>query len=326
MSTPLVVGLSPRNERIIRRLSTVTVLTLAIAAGILSFNGTRQIALVSGISPKLAWIFAILLDGMVVTGSLGVILSSLVGMSSWYSWLLTTIGVVASIATNVASSPHDFTARLVHSAPPAIFALSIEGLLRIYRTSAVASSQREIARLAKDEVDYEKQLKSEERADRKRERERERELQNSKQLSIIPTYIQNPQSINPIQGKESPLLNIAPRNYNNIQVKPVGSRGRILEYLKNNPESKDMPAGEISRILTTDPSLTRKTVREYRLLNEPSEENLKIVSSTHEEETLTPDTEKIFEKSTLAITPDGISSFFDKHIEAIEPMPNIAQE
>jgi hypothetical protein len=265
MSTHAVVGLSPRNERIIRRLSTVTVLILAIAAAILSFNGVQHLALTSGFSKSLAWLLPIILDGMVITGSLGVISASLVGISPWYPWLLTIIGVASSIAGNVAAAPHNFTARLVHAAGPAVFALSVEGLLRIYRVSAEATIQRETARIAKEEADYEKQLKSEERAERKRERERERESQNTQQVNATVLPI----SSNSGNEQTPPLSTSAPKDYTNIQVKPTGSRGRIMEYLKNNLEAKDISAGEISRILATDPSLTRKTVREYRLLNEP---------------------------------------------------------
>jgi len=132
------LGLSIRGAIIIRRVTVVTVALLALAAAVMSFAGLRELALRAGYSEELAWLFPLIVDGLVVTGSLGVVAASLVGLKTWYSWMLTWIGVVVSVVGNVAVASDDFVSKAVHATPPIVFALAIEGLVRIYRVGAQA--------------------------------------------------------------------------------------------------------------------------------------------------------------------------------------------
>lgn len=136
---PAPIGLSSVAARRIRRITVATVLALALAAAVLSFSGLMTLAEESGIPASLAWLLPIIIDGLVITGSLGVIASTLTGVPTWYSWMLTLLGVTASVIGNVAAAPDDLMSQAVHATPPITFALAVEGLLRVYRIHAVAS-------------------------------------------------------------------------------------------------------------------------------------------------------------------------------------------
>jgi hypothetical protein len=135
---PEPIGLSPLGAQRIRRITIATVLMLAAAAAVMSFAGLRELAINAGYSPELAWLLPVIIDGLVVTGSLGVVAASLVGIRTWYPWMLTWVGVIASVVGNVAVAEDDFLSRAVHATPPLTFALAVEGLVRIYRVGAVA--------------------------------------------------------------------------------------------------------------------------------------------------------------------------------------------
>lgn len=226
-------GLSSRAARILQNSSMVTVVTLAVSAAVLSFTGLRDIAERSGIDPSLSWLFPIIVDGLVVTGSLGVIAADLVGVRTWYPWLLTMTGVTFSVAGNVAAAPPDPVSQLVHAIAPTTFALSIEGMLRIYRASAIATAQRETALAAKEE-------KRAEREERRLERE-------AKLLEITARQTQPGQTqpaYRPNTGNEGPT-----------------ARDRIVDLLKTSP---NVSGGEAARQLGLDPSYARKILREVR--------------------------------------------------------------
>jgi hypothetical protein len=74
-----VPGLSERSERVIQRAAVLAVAILAISAAVLSFSGLLDLAVSSGIDKRLAWLLPVLVDGMVLTGSHGVVAAGLVG-------------------------------------------------------------------------------------------------------------------------------------------------------------------------------------------------------------------------------------------------------
>jgi len=241
---PHLHGLTPRAEKIIQNISMVAVAILAVGAAILSFTGLQQIALEAGFSPYLAWIFPVIIDGMVLTGSLGVVSANLVGINTWYPWTLTMMGVTASIWGNVASAPDNITAQLVHAIPPITFALSIEGMLRIYRASAHASAQREAKVFAAEERRIEREARAAER---------------KAKLEIATLKAQPVASVKPLQAKVAILNNGEPT-----------ARQRIIDYLKGNPEAT---GGQVARELQLDASYARKLVKDIRERNQiPSAE------------------------------------------------------
>lgn len=132
------VGLTEAAERRLRRTANFAVVVIAISAAVLSFNGLRNLALDSGIPTELAWLFPIVVDGLTLVGSMGVVHASLSGLSTWYPWALTLIGVGMSVWGNVASAPPVWKSQAVHAIPPLVLALALEALLKVYRYRAAA--------------------------------------------------------------------------------------------------------------------------------------------------------------------------------------------
>ena len=272
-----ISGLSTRAEKLIRVLSTFTVLALAVAAAILSFSGLQQLSLKAGISHSIAWLLPVVIDGLVLTGSLGVVSSSLVGLGTWYPWTLTIVGVIASDAGNVAIAHPNISSRLVHAAGPITFALSIEGLLRIYRASALATAHREKARLAKEEADFEKQLKKEEREARKEARLLEASQHPSGSQTAVAPII-TPTSTTPTN---TPVATSVVETVETIEPKLVkqlslahktgATKERVRALLEAEPE---ITGAEVARRLELDDSYARKTLRDIRKENEDNSQRI----------------------------------------------------
>lgn len=113
---------------------------LAAAAGVLSYASLGHLAQQAGLSEHTTWLLPVVVDGLTLVGGLQVLHAVLAGLPGWYGWLLTLTGVACSVAGNVAASPDTTLARLVHAAPPVVFALSLEALFRIYRHSAAVAT------------------------------------------------------------------------------------------------------------------------------------------------------------------------------------------
>jgi hypothetical protein len=141
----------------VRVIAVVTVITgvilLGLAACLLSYGAIHQVALSAGVSPRLARLYPLLLDAMLVVACVAAL--ALRGASWWmqgYAWfsLLVVIAAVAlAAATHAAgvSPPQRAMAAAVVAVP---WALLLPGLglwllmLRYLRTVPAASSQRHI--------------------------------------------------------------------------------------------------------------------------------------------------------------------------------------
>jgi hypothetical protein len=240
-------GLSPRAEKTIRRLSSVTVIILAVGAAILSFSGLQSLAVQHGFDPRLAWLMPVIVDGMVLTGSLGVVASGLVGARTWYHWMLTAFGVAISVWGNVQASPADTVSQMVHAIPPLTFALSVEGMLRIYRASAHAALHREHQTAAAED------------------RRLDRELRTAERMARLQTVTSGGAA--PVAPVPAPVSAPAPGRTPRPP-RPAGTgtgtgtaRVRVAAFLQERP---DASGGMVARELGLDPSYTRKLVKELR--------------------------------------------------------------
>jgi hypothetical protein len=126
-------ALTPRATRYIRLVSVGSAALIALCAVILSYSGLHALAIQSGISPRLAVLLPVVVDGTAVTGMAGVLYSTLAGIRTWYPWLLVLLGVAVSVWGNWVAAPPDLVAKGVHAASPLILALVLEELLRVTR-------------------------------------------------------------------------------------------------------------------------------------------------------------------------------------------------
>jgi hypothetical protein len=256
------MGLSPRAEKVVRNLSTSAVIALALGGAILSYSGLYQLAVNNGFDPRVAWLMPLVIDGMVLTGSLGAVASSLAGLRAFYPWMLTYLGVIISVWGNVAAADPNPTAQLVHAIPPITFALSVEGLLRIYRAGAVSTHQREVE-AAQAEL---RRLEREERAAERAARQQlAQTLAPRPAPRPAPAIAPQATGVNVESGElvmpQHPLVD-GSASADPAPTAPGGTaRERIQRYLQAHPNAS---GGEVARALQTDPSYTRKLVKAIR--------------------------------------------------------------
>lgn len=123
-----------RSDRRIFVASSTVVVILALAAGILSYSALKTLAVMSGINPILALLFPLVIDGLILSGTLLVLFFAVRGKRTIFGIFLTLLGVVASIAGNVAVSDDNLTHQIVHGAPALVLFLSLEALTILLRT------------------------------------------------------------------------------------------------------------------------------------------------------------------------------------------------
>lgn len=120
-------------DKKIRVATSVTVVILALCAGILSYDALRNLAVQAGIPPLLAILFPITIDGLILSGSLLMLFFANKGKRSAYGFFLTALGVISSVAGNVAVSVDNLVSQLVHATSPVVLFLSIEALTILLR-------------------------------------------------------------------------------------------------------------------------------------------------------------------------------------------------
>lgn len=126
--------------------------TVLLAAGafVLSFTALRDLAQRSGIDPELAWLWPLIVDGIIVVATISVFALADTRVI-WYPWLLLILGAGVSVAANaihavMAAAPgvSPVLAGAVASVPPIVLVASTHLtalLIRHSRTVAPRASQ-----------------------------------------------------------------------------------------------------------------------------------------------------------------------------------------
>lgn len=133
------------SDKRIRQTASATVLLLAVSSGVLSYNALRELAVMAGIHPVLAFLFPITLDGLILAGSLLILYFAVRGKRSAYGLFLTALGVIASIAGNVVISPDNLTYQILHATSPVVLFLSLESLMILLRARSRNAQEAEEA-------------------------------------------------------------------------------------------------------------------------------------------------------------------------------------
>lgn len=142
--------ISPRTEKKIRFSAIAMMFVVAASAVILSFDGLRTLAVENRISPNLAFLFPIIIDGTITMSSLAILRMNLEGLRATFGWCVMFFGVGLSIAGNAAAvRDAGLIAMLVHSLPPILLAISLELMLSLIRANIKAA-----ARLAREELQH----------------------------------------------------------------------------------------------------------------------------------------------------------------------------
>lgn len=122
-----------RSDRVIYRAAAATTTVLALCAFALSYNSLHELAVASGIPYALSFLYPAVIDGLLLIGSLQILYAATRGVRSWGGIFLVALGVISSVAGNIAVSPPSLTARLVHAASPIVLFLSLEALTSLLR-------------------------------------------------------------------------------------------------------------------------------------------------------------------------------------------------
>lgn len=133
-------GISPRASRAIRRSAIASAVVIAICATALSYSGLHALALRAGVDPRLAFVWPVIVDGLQLVGSLGVMYSTLSRISTKYPWFLMLLGTAISVVGNWVSAPPDLTSQVLHASAPLILALVLEELMRVARHKVSAAA------------------------------------------------------------------------------------------------------------------------------------------------------------------------------------------
>lgn len=116
---------------------------VALVAGAASYTHMRQLAAEHG-QGWLSWLIPLSVDGLLMVASLVIVTARRDRAGEpWLAWLALAVGVVASLAANVAAAGPDLVSRLVSAWPPFAFAVTFELVLRLVRTNAGEKTQAE---------------------------------------------------------------------------------------------------------------------------------------------------------------------------------------
>ena len=103
---PLTVDIASRSaNRWIRSTTTLSVVTLALIAGVVSFGHMHELALSAGEGPLTAALIPFSVDGMIVASSMSLLVDSRAGRRGGIlPWALLILGSAASLAAYVAAA------------------------------------------------------------------------------------------------------------------------------------------------------------------------------------------------------------------------------
>lgn len=120
----------------IKRTCVVAVAAVAAVAAVVSFDHMRALASDAGEGWK-AWILPISVDGMLVSASLVMLTRKRAGQAvGALAWIGLVLGLLVSLAANVAAAEPTLIGRLVAAWPPVALGLSYELLLTLIRETA----------------------------------------------------------------------------------------------------------------------------------------------------------------------------------------------
>jgi hypothetical protein len=124
----------------IRRTTVASVLVVAGVAATASYAHMRSLGLRAGEGWR-ADVLPLSVDGLLVAASLVIYVRRRAGLhAGWLPWLGLVLGVLASVAANIAAAEPTVLGRVVAAWPPLAFALSFELLVTVLRDGTAQTS------------------------------------------------------------------------------------------------------------------------------------------------------------------------------------------
>lgn len=124
MTSGAAGGLRGWSHSWVGRTSVAGTTLLAIGGFVLSFAALRDLAVRVGMPADLAWLWPLLIDGMIVESTLAVVALAQRGSRAvWYAWFLLAVGAVVSVGSNgihAVISGHGWAGAAAASVPPVV--------------------------------------------------------------------------------------------------------------------------------------------------------------------------------------------------------------
>lgn len=137
---PATVGASAAMDGS-RQITQASVCVVAAVAAVVSYAHMYELAALAGEGWR-AWLIPLSVDGLLVVAGMSMYRSRAIGeRPGWLAWASLVLGLVASLAANVAVAGSSWTERLVAGWPPVALALAFELLLQL-QTSPNAEQTR----------------------------------------------------------------------------------------------------------------------------------------------------------------------------------------
>ena len=124
MTSNAIGGLRGWSHSWVGRTSVAGTTLLAVGGFVLSFAALRDLAVRVGMPDDLAWLWPLLIDGMIVEATLAVVALAQRGSRAvWYAWFLLAVGALVSVGSNGAHaviSGHGWAGAAAASVPPVV--------------------------------------------------------------------------------------------------------------------------------------------------------------------------------------------------------------
>ena len=125
MTSNATGGLRGWSHSWVGRTSVAGTTLLAVGGFVLSFAALRDLAVRVGMPDDLAWLWPLLIDGMIVEATLAVVALAQRGSrrAVWYAWFLLAVGALVSVGSNGAHaviSGHGWAGAAAASVPPVV--------------------------------------------------------------------------------------------------------------------------------------------------------------------------------------------------------------
>lgn len=124
MTSNAIGGLRGWSHSWVGRTSVAGTTLLAVGGFVLSFAALRDLAVRVGMPADLAWLWPLLIDGMIVEATLAVVALAQRGSRAvWYAWFLLSVGAVVSVGSNgvhAMLTGHGWAGAAAASVPPVV--------------------------------------------------------------------------------------------------------------------------------------------------------------------------------------------------------------
>ncbi|WP_258142722.1 DUF2637 domain-containing protein [Arthrobacter sp. MYb227] len=154
-------------HKAVLRTAVAATVVIAIGAFVLSFAALTDLAQRSGIAPNLAWIWPIIIDGMIVASTVAIVaLNGHNRRAMVYPWTLLFFGAIVSTAANsthailtvdsIADGVPPLVSALVAAMPPVVLLAITHLTVHMYQKKSEAAELRAAAEYDEEAIESEK--------------------------------------------------------------------------------------------------------------------------------------------------------------------------